>query len=267
MFDTHCHLNEPVFNKILQKAINTARQAGVQYFLIPSTNMESAKKALEISAFYSNIFVALGIHPTEDLETLNLSEVITRLQELAEENEKVLAIGETGLDYYRYSAPSETQKEFFRSHIQLSAKLGLALIVHNRQADDDIIKCLTGLWSPALEQNVVFHCCSPSQHLLDFAIKHKIFIGIDGDITYDKAKQEFVKKIPDNLLVLETDSPYLVPEPLRSQKVFPNEPKNLPVITQFVANLRNQSPEALAKTTTKNATTLFNLPDKGTQTP
>ena len=110
-----------------------------------------------------------------------------------------------------------------------------------------------------LEDKTVFHCCEPDERLFKFAQKYRIFIGVDGDVTYWEDKQQFVKKIPLELLVLETDSPYLLPEPLRAQKLYPNEPKNIPLIAESIAKLRGESVEKIAEQTTKNAKRLFNI--------
>ena len=257
MFDTHCHLNLPEFDSILGSSIEKARELGVEKFLIPSTNLKNAKKALEIADFYSNVFVAIGIHPTEDQDKMNLDSTITKIEELVEDNQKVIAIGETGLDYYKFTSAASVQLKFLYQHIQLARKLGLSLILHNRQADEDIIKSLEDNWSDTLSSKVVFHCCPPSDQLLQFAKQKRIFIGVDGDITYDQSKQEFIKNVPLDLLVLETDSPYLTPEPLRTAKIFPNKPENLPLIAQKVATIKGISLSVVKEKTLQNSLMLF----------
>jgi len=132
-------------------------------------------------------------------------------------------------------------------------------IIHNREATDDVLKILSDNWDIKLAERTVFHCCEAEELLLSFAKEHNIFIGVDGDITYDLNKQEFIKRVPLDMLVLETDSPFLLPEPLRSQKKYPNEPKNISVNVNFISRLLNISGKEIQEKTTKNAKRLFNV--------
>ncbi len=115
------------------------------------------------------------------------------------------------------------------------------------------------LWNDELRYRTVFHCCEPDEELLAYAKEHNFFIGIDGDVTYGGEKAEFAKKIPLEMLVLETDSPFLLPEPLKTQKLYPNTPSNIPLIAQYIADLRGISLSKIAEATTRNAMRLFNL--------
>ena len=122
-----------------------------------------------------------------------------------------------------------------------------------------MLQVLEENWDSFLETRSVFHCCEPDQRLLDFAIKHKVFIGIDGDITYDPAKQDFIKQVPLTNIVLETDSPYFIPEPLRSEGITLNDPQNLNITAEFIAQLINTNPLSLKTQTLNNSLRLFNL--------
>lgn len=313
MFDTHCHLNFKVFRKNLSEVIERARKVGVNYFVVPGTDLESSKRAVEIAEKYDGVYAAVGIHPHHtyeilnkkseilnsklqinhnDLNSNNQNKKVSDLKNLGFENylelrhsnlefilkniegllsnPKVVAVGEIGLDKHQYTKTKyqnyrvnselvEGQKELLIKQIKLASKYKKSVILHNRGATEEILKLLTTNYY-LLTTNIVFHCCEPDERLLEFAIKHNIFIGVDGDVTYIEDKQEFVKRIPLELLVLETDSPFLLPEPLRSQKnrLF-NGPKNLPLIAEFIAKVKNVSINQLIDTTEKNAKTLFSI--------
>lgn len=182
-------------------------------------------------------------------------------------NPRVVAIGEVGIDRHIYQKTKypdykieeefvELQKIFLIEQIKLTHKHKKALIFHNREAKIDFLKILTDLTDSTdlTDYRSVFHCCEPDLELLEFAIKHKMFIGVDGDIFYKKDKQEFIKKVPLEMLVLETDSPFLSPD----QKPG-NEPKNIKIIAEFIASLLNCSIDKLAKQTTENARVLFKV--------
>ncbi len=262
--------------------INNAKTAGVNYFVIPGTDIESSKRAIEIAEKYDGIYAAVGIHPHHVFEIqercakegfcepLQLIEVreLGKIKGLLA-SKKVVAVGEIGIDRHRYQKTKyngykvdeifiEYQKAFLRAQIKMAMQYKKSVILHNREATDDILEIVNEQTIvKALKDRVVFHCCEPSEKLLDFAIQHNIFIGVDGDATYSREKMEFVKKIPLELLVLETDSPFLLPEPLRTQRQFPNEPKNLSVVAECITKLMNVSINQLIDTTTENAKKLF----------
>lgn len=258
MFDTHCHLNFDVFSNDLNTVIDEARDIGVKKFLIAGSNIENSKSAIRIASNFQGAYAAVGIHPTEDLESLDMQKTVAQIQEMAD-NENVVAVGETGLDYYKFKAPASIQRQFFKAQIALAARMDLAIVVHNRQSTKDIINEIESAWSPHLEKRIVYHCCPPDKQLLEHALKRSIFIGVDGDVTYDPAKKEFVKKVPIELIVLETDSPYLTPQPVRQKQKFPNQPKNLDVIARKVAEIKDIEPEKVHQVTTNNAGELFEV--------
>ena len=302
MFDTHCHLNFSVFENNLSEVIGQAKKAGVNYFVVPGTDVKTSKKAVEIAEKYDGIYVAVGIHPhhvcqyrndsaaqffhtrvsprqgrgpleSEKIVTASSKQMSSLISLLS--HPKVVAIGEVGIDKHEYKKTKysnyqiglefiEYQKLFLKEQIRLAIKYNKSLIVHNRRATEEVLEILDEpTVAKALADKAVFHCCEPDEELLNFAKEHRIFIGVNGDVTYNRKKQEFVKKIPLELLVLETDSPYLLPEPLKSQKLFPNEPKNLPIIAEFIAKLINRPARrsidvgGLIGVTTENAKRLF----------
>ncbi len=289
LFDTHCHLNFQAFDNNLEDVIDRARKAGVNNIIIPGTDVETSKKAIEIAEKYEGIYAAVGIHPhhiyqyqiskiKDQKYILNIKNDLKEIKKLLKNN-KVVAVGEVGVDRHYYQKTKhenykvnqefiDLQKEFFIEQIKLAHQYKKALIIHNRKAKKDILNILATHYELLPTYSSVFHCCEPDQDLLDFAIEHKMFIGVDGDVTYWKeklfgfaqSKQEFIKKVPLNMLVLETDSPLLIPELSGSRSwTRYNEPKNIVLIAEFVAKLKNVSINQLIDTTTENARMLFKV--------
>lgn len=289
LFDTHCHLNFKRFDKNVDEVINSARAVGVTHITIPGTDIVSSQKAIDIAQKHDSIYAAVGIHPHHVYELLSVilnksegslahaslnklrdsSAVLREIEELLQ-NDKVVAIGEIGLDRHIYEKTKygeyhvdenfiTLQKEFFIAQLALAKKYQKSVIVHNREAKQDLLPILREHWDSFFEHRMVLHCCEPDAELLQFAKDHRLFIGVDGDVTYWPEKAEFIKNVPLDMLVLETDSPFLLPEPLRTQKKFPNSPANLPLITEFVAKTRREDFEILKKQTVENAKKLYSL--------
>ncbi|KXK11468.1 MAG: putative deoxyribonuclease YcfH [Microgenomates bacterium OLB23] len=131
--------------------------------------------------------------------------------------------------------------------------------MHNREAKDLLLPIVRELWDSSLKERMVFHCCEPDMELLEFVKEFGLYLGVDGDLTYWAEKQEFIKEVPLDMLVIETDAPFLLPEPLKSQKAYPNVPANVVLVAQKIAELKNEAIERVAKVTTANAKVLFNL--------
>lgn len=278
MFDTHCHLNFKAFNGRVDQVISEAKKVGVTHIVVPGTDVETSKKAVEIAEKFENVYAAVGIHPHHVFElnvkrgTRNVQDEIKEIEKLLI-NKKVVAVGEVGLDrhvyqktvYQEYQVNQEfieLQREFFQKQIDLAIKYKKTLILHNREAKKDFLPILSTNYSLLATIPIVFHCCEPDDELLEFAKKHKIYIGVDGDITYRKDKQEFVKKVPLEMLVLETDSPFLHPEPFRSEPRAtrgPNEPKNLKIIAEFISKLLGVSMYRFIDKVSENSEKLFQL--------
>lgn len=274
MFDTHCHLNFKAYKKTLDEVISQAQSAGVKKILIPGTDVKTSRRAIEIAEQYDWMYVAVGIHPHHVYKLLkrdasNANEELAQIEELAA-HQKVVAIGEIGMDRHEYTETVYAeynvderfvamQKELFIKQMQLAIKLKKSLILHNREAVGDILPLIEENWDQVLEGRTVFHCCEPRQDLLDFAKKHKMYLGVDGDITFITEKQEFIPTVPSDMLVLETDSPFLLPEPLRSQKRYPNKPSHITIVAETVAKLRKVTVDELVTQTSTNAEKLFNI--------
>jgi TatD DNase family protein len=277
--DTHCHLNFKRFKKDYDTVIKHSLENGIQSFIVPGTDILLSQKAIEIASKYENIFAAVGIHPHHTfinqklkIEDQKLTQFENDMAELEKMliHPKVVAVGEVGLDSHEYEETKyqeyhiseefmNAQKEYFRAEIHLAEKYKKALIIHNRETKKELLEILNSEWNEEMCFRTVFHCCEPDQELLAYAILHNIFIGVDGDVTYGGEKAEFAKEIPLELLVLETDSPFLLPEPLKSQKLYPNTPANIPIIATYIAELKGVAVEEIAMRTTENARKLFNI--------
>jgi len=265
LFDTHCHLNFKIFADQEKAVISRAQSAGIKYFLAPGSNLTTCQRAISLSQKHQNVFAAAGIHPHHAQSNFNL----VALESLIK-NPEVLAVGEIGLDYHQYqktkyqnyqvnSQFKKDQIALFIKQINLAKKYQKPIIFHNREAKQDLLPILKQNWDKNFAYQTVFHCCEPDEELLTFAKKYHTFIGVDGDVTYWRKKSRFIKIVPLKMLVLETDSPYLTPGPIRQKKPFPNEPQNLKIIAEFVAKIKNITLEELTKQTTANAFRLFSL--------
>ncbi len=269
-FDTHCHLNFQIFDNDVSQVVNQAIGVGVKNIIIPGTDILTSKKSITIAQKFTGVYAAIGIHPHHIFEMFinkqnQDKDIFFQLERLVKK-EKVVAVGEIGLDRHYYQKTKyddyqinkefiNLQKKFFISQLKLAYNYKKSLIIHNRQAKDDLLTILKIYKKLLLPKKVVFHCCESDEELLDFAVKNKIFIGMDGDVFYDEKKQEFVKKIPLKSLVLETDAPFLSPV-----KKFPNQPKNLIMIAEKIAQIKKITLEKIAEKTTFNGKILFGLP-------
>lgn len=288
MFDTHCHLNFSKLSKNTEFFIENAKKVGVTHIVVPGTDIESSQKAIEIAQKHDNVYCAVGIHPhhvfsyfqelsltpiTEEVKKDLKMKVATDVAEiagLAEKFSQVVAIGEIGIDKHQYLETkyenyevtkdlTDLQKYIFTVQIDLAINLKKSLIIHNREATSELLQIMREKYTSTLRGRTVFHCCEPKLEILEFAVANDIYIGVDGDVTYSRQKQEFVKKVPLDRLVIETDAPFLLPEPLLSEKRYPNEPKNIVFIKDAVAKLKEVSPEKIEKILFANSRRLFKL--------
>lgn len=274
--DTHCHLNFKRFNKTRDQVLKEAQDKGITAIIVPGTDMSLSQKAVEIASQNSGVYAAVGIHPHHTMEKLQLETSSDQLEADMRELEKliihpkVVAVGEIGLDRHTYEETKyedytisdefmEAQKKYFVAQIHLAMLHKKSLIIHNRETKKELLAILDAEWKDEMRFHTVFHCCEPDQELLTYAQEHSIYIGVDGDVTYGGDKAAFAKTLPLDLLVLETDSPFLLPEPLRTQKLYPNVPANIPFIAQYIADLKGILVEEIAEATTRNSKKLFNL--------
>jgi TatD DNase family protein len=245
--DTHAHLDacaEPA-----EALVARARAAGVERIVSVGSGLDSCRTTLAIAAREQGVFAALGIHPHQAGD-----DDAGRLDELREllGDERAVAVGETGLDFYRDYAPHDRQRELFARQLELAAELGKAVVVHTRAASDETAEALEGF-----EGTVVLHCFSAPE-LLPVALERDYYVSFAGNVTYPSAEElrEAARLVPSDRLLVETDSPYLSPQPRRGR---PNEPANVVHTVAALAEVRGEDADQLASRLDANATAAFSL--------
>ena len=262
MVDTHCHLNFDSYNEDREAVIERAAQAGVTRILIPAVDMETCEEAMALAAKYEGIYAAVGVHPNSTAD-FGMS-MIESLREWSQ-GKRVVSIGEIGLDYYWDKSPKAKQFEAFEAQLALAAELQLPVIIHNREADEDVIAILEA-WVKTVPEAMkarlgVLHSFSAPLAIAEQALALGFYLGFTGPITFKKAEelQNIVKDLPLSHLLVETDSPYLAPMPYRGK---PNEPAYTHYTAKFIADLKNIPYEEVAKVTTENFFKLFTKASK-----
>jgi len=250
--DTHAHLTMPEYSD-LSEVLTRAREVKVEAVINASFDLKSSQEGLRLAKDHDFIYAAVGIHPHD--ANLVDDKMIQELERLASDP-KVVAIGETGLDYYRNLQPKETQIAAFRKFLQLAQKLDKPVIIHCREAQEDIMRVMR-------EENQgkmrgVFHCFAGDEKLIQFANDLGFLISFTGNITFKKANRtrELAKLVPIFQLMIETDCPYLAPEPFRGRR---NEPAYITYVAKVLAEIKGITVEELARSTTKNARKLFKI--------
>jgi len=254
LFDSHAHLNSERFDEDRDELIKSLREKNVELVLNPGADIETSKSSIELAKKYDFIYAAVGVHP-HDVGELNNSD-INVLRELATSNNKVVAIGEIGLDYYYDNSPREVQKEWFKKQIELANELKLPIIVHDRDAHGDTFEIIKNTKSP--EIGCVLHCYSGNVELAKEYVKIGCYISIPGTVTFKNNKKtiEVVKEIPLEWLLIETDSPYMAPVPNRGKR---NDPSMVQFVADKIAQEKGISYEKVCKVTKENAKRLFNI--------
>jgi TatD DNase family protein len=249
VIDTHAHLDAG--ERPAEELVARARAAGVGWVVAIGCGRESCRAALALSERERGVVAALGIHPHQagDASAEDLRELRRLL-----EHPNAVAVGETGLDYYRDYAPRMRQRELFEAQAELAAELGKALVVHTRAAEEDTLALLAEVDPPA----VVLHCFSSSA-LLPAALERGYYVSFAGNVTYPKAAELRLAaaQVPAERLLAETDSPYLAPQPVRGR---PNEPANVVHVVQELARARGEDAAALERQLDANAARAFSLP-------
>jgi TatD DNase family protein len=248
MVDTHCHLDscKPPDGELVARA----RAAGVSRIATVGMNAESIERALATANAHDDVFAIVGRHPNE-ATGFDVARDIEPIERAAADP-RVRAIGETGLDYFRDYAPREDQRRAFEAQIDLAARLGLPLVIHTRAAEEETFALLR---ERASEITVVLHCFSAPERL-DECVEHGYVCSFAGNVTYRNATdlQQAARDLPADLLMVETDSPYLAPQPARGK---PNEPANVTWTAEHVAELRGVSYQDLEATVDRNAARVF----------
>jgi TatD DNase family protein len=251
LFDSHLHLDDQAFDGDREAVLARARAAGVGGLLTVGTSVDSSRRAVALAGQHHDVFAAVAIHPHDAADAT--PEALDVLAALAR-HPRVVAVGETGLDYYRNFAPREVQQRAFRAHLALARALDLAVIVHNRDAHADVLRILHEE-APA---RVVMHCFSGSLEIARACLDRGYYIGLGGPLTYRSARRavEVAAFVPPDRLLLETDAPYLPPEPHRGRR---NEPAYLPLIAKAAAAARGVSAGTVAEISTANARAAFGV--------
>ncbi len=254
LFDSHAHINDERFDEDRDEVIEHLRENSIDLVVNPGADMPSSRSAVELANKVDFIYSAVGVHP-HDVETMTDKD-LEELKNLAKENEKVVAIGEIGLDYYYDLSPRELQKEWFIKQIELANELGLPFIVHDRDAHGDTFDIIKKYKAP--ETGCVLHCYSGSLELALEYIKMGCFISIPGTVTFKNNRKtvEVAENIPIEWMFIETDSPYLTPVPYRGKR---NDPSKVRYVAEKVAELRGISYEEVCEITKENAKKFFNI--------
>lgn len=256
MIDSHCHLNFPSLSNDIHNIIVRCKENGIKKLLTINTNPKYFQDHLDLINKYDNIFIAYGIHPQEVKKETEFS-----LKDIENyiSNPKLVAIGETGLDYYHSTEFKDKQISIFESHINASKKFNLPIIIHQRNAEDDIIKILEKYKNDKLK--IVFHCFTGSKKLLDFCIKNNYYISLSGIVTFKNASdlRDVIKDVSMDHLLIETDSPYLAPVPMRGVD---NEPSFVRYTMDYLSNFYSMSSNEFIKLTDNNFYKLFSRVNK-----
>ena len=249
LIDTHCHIYYDSYKKDIDDVIKKANKNNVTKMICVGVDIETSKKSLNLANKYSSVYATCGFHPHESKDAKN--NYLTQLEEFTK-SKKIVAIGETGLDYFYNHSDKKTQKKIFIEQMELSKSLDYPLIIHCREAEIDIIECI----KLTNTNKGVVHCFSGSRIFADKLFDLGFIISFTGMITFKNNLLKILKDIPLNKFMLETDSPYLTPIPFRGKR---NEPSMIKVIAENIAKIKDVSVSEIAKETTKNAEELFGL--------
>ena len=251
LFDTHAHLNDPVFDEDRDALISGLPAQGVGFVMNPGCSLENSRQAIAIAEKYPFVYAAVGTHP-DTADEVNEA-VIEEYRRLCS-HEKVKAIGEIGVDYYYETIPRDTQKKAFRMQMELARQTGLPVIIHERDAHDDGMRIVKEF----PDVTGVFHCYSGSAEMARQLVKMGWYIGFTGVLTFKNARKavETAQAIPLERIVLETDCPFMAPEPFRGKR---NHPGYLYRMAERLAELRGLSVEEVHAITTENGKRLYRI--------
>lgn len=251
--DSHAHLDDDRFDEDREELINSLYENGIETVLNPGADLNTSKAAVELADKYPFIYAAVGCHP-HDSKFMN-DDTMNIFRELAK-NKKVIGIGEIGLDYYYDNSDRDTQRTWFREQIRLAKELDLPYIVHDRDAHEDVFKIMKEEHYSGTRG--ILHCYSSSVEMAREFVKLGFYISLGGPVTFKKAKTPklVAKEISLDRLLIETDCPYLTPEPFRGKR---NEPKYVKYVAEEIAAIREVSIDVIAEKTKENFRKLFCL--------
>ena len=254
-FDTHSHYNDEKFDNDREQIIKATFDSGVTKFICVRYNLESSKKAVEIAEKYENVYATCGISPN-DLSDYENTCCLTQLVEIVRNNPKVVAIGEIGLDYYweKNEKKRELQKDFFIKQIDIANFFDLPIVIHTRDAYLDTIEILE---ENECDNKGIFHCCPLNNELIKDGLELGYYISFSGVITFKNAKPDSaISRVPLDKLLIETDSPYLSPEPYRGER---NDSRKIIEVAKKIAEVKNMSLEEIAKITYDNSLKIYKI--------
>ncbi len=253
LFDSHAHMYSVKFDKDRDEVFKRIQEAGVKYILNAGADLETSMKAIDFARRYDMFYASVGCHP-HDVKELD-DETLLLFKGLAKKP-KVCAIGEIGLDYYYDHSPRDVQQYWFRKQIQLAHEVNMPIIIHDRDANEDTFRILRE--ENAFDLGVVMHCFSGSAELAKQYVKLGANISIAGTVTFKNARKvkEVVEAVPIEHLFIETDAPYLTPEPFRGKR---NESTNVQYVAEKIAEIKGMSYEEVAEITTENAKKFFHI--------
>ena len=257
-FDTHSHYNDEKFDEDREEIIKSTYESGVTRFVCAGYNIESSQKAIEMSQKYEFIYSICGISPNDIPQSeQELWKDIAEITKIVKENKtnKIVAIGEIGLDYYWNKENKELQKEAFIKQIDLANEMDMPIVIHSRDASIDTIDIIR---EHLVRKAGIFHCCQFNQEMIRQALELGYYISFAGPVTFKNSKNapDVVKMIPLNRILIETDSPYLAPEPNRGKR---NDSRNVKFIAQKIADFKEMTIEEIAKITYENANKIFRI--------
>lgn len=259
LVDTHCHINFDSYEEDRADILARAAAVDVKKIIIPSVDLGTSQAILKLIAQYDGLYGAVGVHPnsTVDFTAAMIAEIETMAH-----TPKIVAIGEIGLDYHWRESPKETQWKAFEAQLELAKKLELPVIIHNREASDDVMQILDA-WVKDLPPKIkdrpgVMHSFSAPEAIAERALAAGFYLGFTGPITYKNADQlrHIAANVPMNRMLVETDGPFLTPVPHRGKR---NEPAYIPIIVERLASIKQMSIESFGVATTENAYRLFEI--------
>ena len=258
LFDSHAHYDDEKFDQDREEIIQKIHDSGVEKFISAGYSLESSKRAINLANKYEFIYTTVGISPNDVKQTIE--ETIEDIKELEDiitkkENDKIVGIGEIGLDYYWNKENKEIQKQAFIMQIEMANRLSLPITIHTREAVSDTLEILK---QHPVQQKGVFHCCPLNRELVKEALKLGFYISFAGPVTFKNSKnaQEIVEMVPNDRMLIETDSPYLAPEPVRGTR---NDSRNVKYIAEKIANIKNLLTEEIAEITYQNTLKIFKI--------
>ncbi|WP_462421815.1 TatD family hydrolase [Salinicoccus sp. Marseille-QA3877] len=253
LIDTHVHLNADHYDEDLEEVILRARDTGIEKMVVVGFDRKTIERTMKLIDRHADVYGVIGWHPVDAVDCTD--EDLEWIEELSK-HEKIVGIGETGLDYHWDKSPKDVQKELFRRQIALAKRVDLPIIIHNRESTEDCVEILKE--EQAGDIGGIMHAFSADENVADEVINMNFYISLGGPVTFKNAQlpKDIAVHVPLERLLVETDAPFLTPHPHRGKR---NEPSYVKLIAEKIAELRDMPYESLAKATTENAERLFNF--------